>query len=129
MKTILVLAILLAAPAAFADSGEGSAHSEDGTEIVFPVWTYWVEIFEHLAMLAISIAAIFLLGLKKSKRFKEARIAIAGLAILALSEFLTTLHHFLFYPFGAWNSIINHGLLAAGIALIAFALVWGFRND
>jgi len=104
MRRFLFLLLLL--PAVFAHSDEG---------VVFPAWTYWVEIVEHAATFAISISVIaFLLYRKAGNRF-----LVAGFGLFALAEFLTILHHFLIYPFGIWDSIVNHGLLLLAVGAVA----------
>lgn len=106
----IVLALLLLAPFAMAHENE---------PVVFPAWTYWVEIFEHLAMLAVSaFAAAVLLG-----RRKRDSHAVFGFAVFAFAELLTILHHFLLYPFGVWNAIVNHSLLLVATASLAYSFV------
>lgn len=108
MKRFFAVLLLLAgAQAAFADS-DGHA---------FPVWTYWVEIGEHAAMFLIALTIVAYL-LKKGPDMK---LALWGFGIFALAEFLTILHHFLVYPFGVWNAIVNHGLLLVALALVSYS--------
>ena len=115
MRKILFLGfILILSSLTFADSDH----------IEFPEWTYWAEIAEHTAMLGIAvIAIIFLLNYYKNQKYKnQIKIAIVGFGIFAFGELSTTLHHFLLYPFGVWNAIVNHGLLLIAIAIIVYAL-------
>lgn len=104
------LALLLLAPIAMADEAAPPA---------FPAWTYWVEIFEHLAMFLVAAVATAVLLSRK----KRAGYAAFGFGVLALAELLTILHHFLVYPFGVWNAIFNHSLLLVAVASLAYSFV------
>ncbi len=102
-----------------------SANGDLPHSVVFPEWTYWAEIIEHSILVIIPLIAVFLL-IKPYKTKQNARTgikwAIAGLIILVVSQALTNLHHFLFYPFGIWNAIIHHGLLVVAVIL----MIYGF---
>lgn len=101
-----------------------SAHADSGDELVFPVWTYWVEIVEHIVMLVISLATVFFLSKSLKPKFKNlTSFAIAGFVFLALSQSLTALQHFLIFPFGILTSIIGHGALLVAIVLISFTVI------
>ena len=102
------------------------ANGEHNDNIIFPSWTYYGEIIEHSIIIIISIIAIYLLINKYRKNVKKEeaiKLSIIAFAIIALSQLLTNLHHFLVYPFGVWNAIIHHGLLLVGIILIVFSYI------
>ena len=98
----------------------GIALADEG---IFPVWTYYAEIVEHVIILAFSLAAIALHYKFFKKYGKNILYAIAGWAIIALGEALTTAHHFLFYTFGEVNAVVNHALLLAGLLMLAYAYI------
>ncbi|MBI4896417.1 MAG: hypothetical protein HY832_02615 [Candidatus Aenigmarchaeota archaeon] len=97
----------------------------DSDHIEFPEWTYWTEIAEHMMMLGIAvIAIILLLNCYKNQKIKNPiKFAMIGFGIFAFGEFSTIFHHFLVYPFGVWNAIINHGLLLIAIAVILYGFL------
>ena len=94
--------------------------------IKFPTWTYYVEIVLHMLSLAVAAFAVILIYTKLYKTHGHIKrvldFAWWGFLLLATGELLTTLHHFLFYPFGIFNAIINHTLTLTGIGLIVYAL-------
>lgn len=108
--------MLAGAQAAFADSDEPA----------FPVWTYWVEIVEHAVIFLVSATTAAYLVYRRKKA--STKIAAAGFGILAIGELLTILHHFLAYPFGVWNAIVNHALLLAAVSTIAYALARSLKE-
>src|SRR3989344_7711131 len=101
----------------------GIALADEGHGMEFPVWTYYAEIVEHLIIFAFSSIAIIFHYKFYKKYGRNIIYAIAGWAIIAIGEALTTAHHFLFYPFGEINAIVNHGLLLAGLFILAFAYI------
>lgn len=104
-----------------------AAHAEGGTDEAaeqVPIWTYYVEIFEHIvAALVAGGAAALLYAYHGRKHDEEHRLAALGFAIIFIGEALTTAHHFLLKPFGVWNAIVNHALLLLGLAVLAYALL------
>lgn len=101
--------------------------------IRFPVWTYYAEIILHVLSLAVAAFAVILIYTKLYKTHghikKVLDFAWWGFILLAFGELLTTLHHFLFYPFGIFNAIINHTLTLTGIGLIVYAFFILRKHD
>jgi len=112
--------------------GADDVAQHDGQPLVFPQWTYYAEIVEHSAITIISVLAIFLLikpyRTKTGAEKQGILWFMAGMAIIAISQLLTTLHHFLTFPFGIWNAIIHHGLLSISIAVIILAFFKLLKN-
>ncbi len=105
--------------------GANGTHLDEDQSLVFPEWTYYAETIEHGAMLIIAIITILLLIKPYRKHENEVKESILwliiGLVMLALSQLLTNLHHFLIFPFGIWNAIIHHGLLMVSVVVMIIA--------
>ncbi len=136
-KTLALFAVVLlfSAGSAFAHEGAGIAPHEEpaasAAALQFPQWTYWVEIFEHAAITVVAAAAVaYLLLMRKKSSIgtKRAGLLATGFALLALSQLLTNLHHFLIYPFGELNAIAHHGLLLASVIVIAIGVLGAKPN-
>jgi len=132
MKKIIFLLMLLALPVAIAHTDEFGEVSNEmhfmhrGT-LKFPVWTYYVEIIEHLVMVIVAAIALYVVYETFSKLHIEKKeilgFFVKGFLFIGVGELLTLLHHFLFYPLGIFNAVFNHGLLLAGTAFLGIGLV------
>ena len=122
-----VFFLFFLAPFIVAHTGddEGLHHPEGNAPLQFPTWTYYAEIFEHLLSFLVALGIALFIRLKLYESQKHAmgalRFAFFGFMVIATGEFLTTLHHFLIYPFGIYDSIANHFLFLAGLVLLAFS--------
>lgn len=133
MKKILLLFLLIALVVPFGyshsdeyeESGMGSMHLFHYGKLSFPVWTYYAEIVEHVLLFTIAVAGVWLIYYKLYKSHEHLKevldYVLWGFALLGLGELLTTLHHFLIYPFGIFNAVINHGLVLVGIGLLIYS--------
>ena len=92
-------------------------------EAGFPVWTYYAEIVEHVIIFIFAAISVVFHQKFYKKYGKNIIYAMTGWAIIALGEALTIAHHFLFYPFGEINAIMNHALLLVGLFVLAFAYI------
>ncbi len=129
---VMATAFLLLAPYALAHTSEmGETRNLDFMHygsLTFPVWTYWVEILEHLGMITVGIAVFIILLNRYSssveeKERKNLAYALWGFGTWTLGEILTQSHHFLFFPFGIFNGIATHGLTLVGVILVAISIV------
>ena len=93
--------------------------------IQFPAWTYYVEIVQHILSIAAAVAGVVIIYSRLYKTHghlkKVLDYAVWGFLILGIGELLTTLHHFLFHPFGIMNAIINHLMVLVGLGLIVYS--------
>lgn len=134
MRKYITLFLLLAfiaafaAPSAYAHMGEeelDSYHLMYHGMLKFPAWTYYAEIIIHFASLLVAVGAVLLIYYELRKSHGHLRrtldYALLGFSLIAFGELMTTLHHFLIYPFGVLNAIINHGLLLLGLIFLVYA--------
>lgn len=104
-----VLASFLLFSVAYADSEAG-----------FPAWTYYGEIVEHLGILAAAlIGFIFLLPQRKKRGMNY---VLAGLALLAISQLLVNMHHFLILYAGIFTALVHHGMLLIAVIFLIFGM-------
>lgn len=139
--TLLLLLTFIAAfiaPFAYAHMGEeemDSYHFMFYGKLSFPAWTYYAEIILHFLSLLVAVGAVLLIYYELRKSHGHIRrtldFALLGFSLIAFGELMTTLHHFLIYPFGVLNAIINHGLLLLGlISLVcAFFILRDKKDD
>ena len=94
-------------------------------KLIFPVWVYWSEIIEHLAIILTVSIGLFICYSKYSKSGKKMVFGLFewGFVVILISEIFTFFHHFLIYPFGIFNAIVHHGLLFLGILLLVLGLL------
>jgi hypothetical protein len=119
----IVLLILLVKNIGFVSAN--GEHIPEEQSVVFPVWTYYAEIFEHGAITIIAIIAMLFLIKEYSKRVMDTKQGILwmiiGLVVLIFSQLLTNLHHYSIFVFGTWNAIVHHGLLTISIIIMLIA--------
>lgn len=105
--------------------GAGGYHFMYYGKISFPAWTYYAEIILHFVSLLVAVGAVLLIYYELRKSHGHIRktldYALLGFSLIAFGELMTTLHHFLIYPFGVLNAIINHGLLLIGLLCLVYA--------
>lgn len=107
-KTPFAIAIILItlASVTYANSGDSG----------FPAWTYYGEIVEHFATLAVALLGfIFLMPYGKRTGMNY---VLPGLALLALSQMLVIMQHFLILYAGIFTALIHHGILLISIAFL-----------
>jgi len=128
---LVFLLVLLNLPVVLAHSDEfgevDSMHFMHMGTLKFPIWSYYVEIIEHLVMFVVVAIALYSIYSAFSKFHIEKKeilgFFVKGFLFIGIGELLTLLHHFLFYPLGIFNAVFNHGLLLVGIAFLAVGLV------
>jgi len=138
-KILIAIAfLLLLAQYASAHTDEigevDSMHFMHYGKLIFPVWTYWVEILEHSGMIIAGIIVFIILfnhyssSADKIKR-KNIAYALWGFGLWTLGEILTQSHHFLFFPFGIFNAVVTHGLTLTGIILVIISMtkIWSSK--
>ncbi len=112
MKVKLILITLAFVSIGFADSDTN-----------FPAWTYYGEIVEHFGLLAVAILGfIFLMPYSKKEGMNY---TLSGLALLALSQLLVNMQHFMILYAGIYTALIHHGILSISIAF----LIVGFHKS
>lgn len=95
--------------------------------LTFPQWTYWGEIIEHSLLLLIALAVTLLLIIVSQKRPEmDLRFPIFGWGLVSLSQILVNLQHLLIFPLGIYTALVHHGLLVAGLTLIAWTILKKF---
>lgn len=98
-----------------------------GTDDGFPVWTYYLEIVEHSVMVIISVVGMYsFYRMYVTKRQSVILGLLWGLGLFGFGQLLTTLQHFLLFPFGIWTAIINHGFLLVGVGIFVKSLLQYF---
>lgn len=97
-----------------------SAVYADHPETAFPAWTYYGEIVEHFGILAAALLGfIFLLSHRKKTGMNY---ILAGLMLLALSQLLVNMQHFLILYAGIFSAVIHHGLLLVSIVFLILGI-------
>ena len=112
---LLIMQVVLA-------TGNGHPDSSHDGVVLFPAWTYYVEIVEHVLMAVIAFYVLVQL-FEGGKQVKVVKAGLAGFALFLIAEILTILHHFMIYTFGIYTAIVHHGLLLISAGLIAYAFI------
>lgn len=123
--TLFLVFILIPLTLAHSDDiGEqDSMHFMHKGRLTFPVWTYYAEIIEHIAMFIVGVVG-FVLVFKTKNSF-----LLWGFGVFTFSELLTTLHHFLIFPLGVLNAVFNHLLVLISIILIVIGIINFKKGD